>query len=416
MTATDPTMTPTLVRNDAPSPQPLTDLQVAAKAMRALTEDLRDSFVQRDVEALLLCVALIAEEHLLLLGKPGTAKTKIVTAFVGRLGIAPAQLYKYLLGKTTQPDELFGAMDMVAYKKGIVRTVTTGKLPEATVAVLDEIFKGNSAILNSMLTIINEREYHNPTPVAVPLQLVVGMSNELPEGGAHGYLGALYDRFLFRRWVDGIDVGTEDAPNADGVAGLRGLLVGGGVRPLMASVTQAQVATLRAARHMVDLEPVVDAVMRIKMALEQQGLEISDRRLIKAMTAVRAHAVLHGRSTATLADIAILAHCLWDEPEQARMVQAIVMSEADKALALAMEQRDIALEAMATVPGPGKMETLAEYGAWSTLAITANGAIKEARRVVQGLGSDSAQVVAVDAELHRFMAQIDADSNRRLMG
>src|SRR5207247_2952600 len=96
----------------------------------------------------------------------------------------------------TTPEELFGAVSLRALENDDYRRVTTHKLPETHVAFLDEVFKANSSILNSILTVMNERRFHNGREVVeIPLVTLVGASNELPE---EDELQALYDRFLLR--------------------------------------------------------------------------------------------------------------------------------------------------------------------------------------------------------------------------
>jgi MoxR-like ATPase len=137
--------------------------------------------------------AVLAGEHVLLLGPPGTAKSALARAIAQAFsGI----YFERLLTRFSTPEELFGAISLKALEQDRFARVVTGKLPEADFAFVDEIFKANSAILNSLLAIINERVFHNDgQPLSCPLVTMFGASNELPESKD---LEALFDRFLLR--------------------------------------------------------------------------------------------------------------------------------------------------------------------------------------------------------------------------
>ena len=156
----------------------------------------RDYQERRDVIRGLL-VGLLSREHVLLLGPPGTAKSALAEDLCNRIG---GRYFRWLLARTSTPEELFGPVSLRALEQDSYRRVTTGKLPEATVAFLDEIWKANSAVLNTMLSVLNERLFFNDGQlVKVPLEFAVGASNELPEDREE--LGALWDRFLLRYLV-----------------------------------------------------------------------------------------------------------------------------------------------------------------------------------------------------------------------
>src|SRR5205823_4014261 len=145
-------------------------------------------------------VSVAAGEHMLLVGPPGTAKSALVRLFAR---LIDARYFEYLLTRFTEPNELFGPVDIRAFREGTYTRRTERMLPEAEIVFLDEIFKSNSAILNSLLTLLNERRFANGgSTVSVPLLSMFGASNEVPNDDN---LAALFDRFLLRVVSDNLD-------------------------------------------------------------------------------------------------------------------------------------------------------------------------------------------------------------------
>jgi MoxR-like ATPase len=172
-------------------------LDASVAAVRQVVEGARAGLVEREslVEAIVL--AAVAGEHVLVIGPPGTAKSEAVRRVARALGGA---YFEYLLGRFTEPNEVFGPIDLRKLRDGAVETVTTGMLPEAELAFLDEVFLGSTAILNTLLGVLNERTFRRgSTVVRCPLRVCVGASNALPEDEA---LAAFADRFLVRVFVE----------------------------------------------------------------------------------------------------------------------------------------------------------------------------------------------------------------------
>ena len=166
---------------------------------RATRRELSAALIERDDEVDLALTALVCQEHLLLVGPPGCAKSLLLDALMGWLH---ARRFSILLTKFSVPEEVVGPVSLAALKEDRYRRVTAGKLPEAEVAFLDEIWKASSAILNTLLRILNERVFENDgEPVEVPLKLCVAASNEWPPPESGKELAALMDRFLFRKTV-----------------------------------------------------------------------------------------------------------------------------------------------------------------------------------------------------------------------
>ena len=281
--------------------------------------------------------AVLAGEHVLLLGPPGTAKSALARAIAQAFG---GSYFERLLTKFSTPEELFGAISLKALEQDRFARVVTGKLPEAEFAFVDEIFKANSAILNSLLAIINERVFHNDgQPISCPLVTMFGASNELPDGKD---LEALFDRFLLR-----FDVGYLLRP-----ANLR--LVLSSPEP---TATQAmKMADLRKAQAEVAkvaiTDETIDALIEIRDACKGEGIIASDRRWKKALKIVQAVAWMAGEKKTSPEDLSVLIDSLWREPKDRPKVARLVGKLADPVGAQAAEILDAARETSQQGRGP----------------------------------------------------------------
>lgn len=246
--------------------------------------------VSREALVELVALAAVAGEHVLVIGPPGTAKSEAVRRITRATGGA---YFEYLLGRFTEPSEIFGPVDIRKLKDGTVETATAGMLPEAEIAFLDEIFQGSTAILNTLLGILNERVFRRGhTQMTCPLRVCVGASNALPEDDA---LAAFADRFLVRMFVDPIpDPMLED------------LLAGGWAldQARIARVaTIEDVDTLAQAARAADLSSVRTVLARAIRTLRGAGIALSDRRAVKIQRLIASAAVLAGRSVPTESDV-----------------------------------------------------------------------------------------------------------------
>lgn len=282
-------------------------IESASIAVRAYGADLGRIFLERSDEIRGLLLATIAQEHVLLLGPPGTAKSALALSFAAGIGWSS---FVRLLGRTTVPEELFGPYSLLGLESDRFERVVAGYLPTAEVAFVDEIFKGSSAILNGLLTVLNERAFDNgATRARIPLRLAIGASNELPQEEG---LSALYDRFMLRFWVDYL---------RDETAFESMILSEMDAQP---TLDPANFAVLTAALSTVDVRGVVPAILAIRNALAEERIVPSDRRWRKAVGLVRASAVLDGRTTANKRDLAVLCDCLWERPEHRDTIRGIV--------------------------------------------------------------------------------------------
>jgi len=273
--------------------------------LRALRDVLQDGLVERDTAVRLALLAALAGEHLLLIGPPGTAKSLVAR----RLGLAfaDAKRFERLLTRFTVPEELFGPLSIKQLEQDRYVRQIEGYLPSAHVAFLDEIFKANSAILNALLTLLNERDFDNGTErIRTPLIAVVGASNELPEGDE---LAALSDRFLLKLHV---------GPVSD--AGFARLLDVQGGDPHVKSelaLRHSDLEDFRRGMEKVEVPADVKALLvSMRTWLAEQQITVSDRRFGKMVRLLKASAHSHGRAVVSIWDCWLLQHCVWARPEQ----------------------------------------------------------------------------------------------------
>ena len=281
----------------------------------AILGALDDSFVERETHARLALLCVLSGHHVLLLGPPGTAKSQLARSVAG--AVAEASYFEYLLSRFTHPDELFGPVSIPGLKEEDYRRLTDGFLPRAHVAFLDEVFKANSAILNSLLTLINERIFHHGRHRDdAPLLALVGASNEAPEPG--GPLSALYDRFLVRLGV---------APIADEDAFMKVALgdLAPPSLPREAKLTRGDIEQLRhAASKVAAPAAICDLLSEIRRGLMEASIEASDRRWRWAVDLMRMAAVTSQRDALAPVDVLLLEHCFGDPLENDAAVRGIV--------------------------------------------------------------------------------------------
>jgi MoxR-like ATPase len=327
------------VQNDK-SPEELMKL-----ASQFLTE-LESPFVGRHEEALVITLALLTGEHVVLIGEPGTAKSAMARRSADLLDV---KFFKYLLTKFTEPSELFGPLDIRALRQGSYRRITTGKLPEAEIAFLDEIFNANSAVLNSILSIMQERVlYDGYTEIKVPLWTLVGASNRVPE---EPELEALYDRFLFRQNVKPLD---EEAWESLIDAAWK-LEMGNVERPPKV-MGMEDLRMLNSLLFKVDLTPVKSKLLRLFMIMNEKELHISDRRKGKIMKAVAAHALLNGRLQATESDLVVLKYTVPRDVDDFDKVNTILIEELKTKERILRELEEIAANVRASERSVAQLE------------------------------------------------------------
>ncbi|MFS0577314.1 AAA family ATPase [Sporosarcina sp. 179-K 3D1 HS] len=277
---------------------------------------LNAKFFERENEVEAILIALLSRQHMLMIGPAGTAKSAL-SVELAKI-VQGTSYFQWLLTRFSTPEELFGPLSLKDLEKGIYKRNTASKMPEANLVFLDEIFKSNSAILNSLLTLINERLfYNNGSPVQVPLMSVIGASNEYPEEGEG--LEALFDRFLLRFEIDYIAEETNFVS----------MMKGTGQHQPMPSMTIEELIQLQFFADMVAIpDEVYETLSKIRMELRDEGIRPSDRRFKQSLSVLQAKALINQRQVVKVDDIVILENALWETVDQKDTVSLIVRSHA----------------------------------------------------------------------------------------
>ena len=221
------------------------------------------------------------------------------------------------------PEEVFGPVSITKLRKDKFLRKTKGFLPQSDFAFLDEIWKSSPAILNTLLTIINEKRFRNGTQVeSTPLKVLIAASNETPPPGQG--LEALYDRFLVRSNVPPMEV--KDSFEA--------LLRS---QPTSAELELPDGLTIKHEEwkkwcndiHSIKLsEETLNIIHDIRRSFEEKGEEldvyVSDRCWQKAAILLKAAAFFCDREETNLVDTLLLRHCLWTTKDNYEEVLKIV--------------------------------------------------------------------------------------------
>src|SRR3984957_4384080 len=278
---------------------------------------LQERFLGKDEVIRLLIIASIAGEHAVLIGPPGTAKSALLRTFAR---LIHANYFESLLTRFTEPNEIFGPVDIGAFREGRYERRTEGMLPEAEIVFLDEVFKSNSAILNALLTLLNERRYTSGGQVVkCPLLSAFGASNEVPSDET---LTAIYDRFILRIRNDNLDAyHFQD-------------LLQKALENEVLQMNDAPVQTLVSAKELAEVqrgllsrtkfgEEFFSQYKGMIFQIRAEGVSVSDRRVVKLLKLVAASAYLDGRPQPDTSDLFVLKH-VWNNEDQAQILEAIV--------------------------------------------------------------------------------------------
>ena len=300
-------------------------MQQTIARLRQVASVLNANFLHKEEVIRLLCISAIAGEHMVLIGPPGTAKSAMIRLFSQ---LIRARYFEYLLTRFTEPNELFGPVDIRVFREGTYMRRIENMLPTSEIVFLDEVFKSNSAILNSLLTILNERKFANgSTIVDVPLLSLFGASNEVPNDEA---LEAIYDRFLLRVYSDNLDsfhfhgliekgLAYETSKLNPGSRAYQALLTSESLHELHANLPRA-----------LNFSPeFISRYKAIVFQIRNEGITVSDRRVIKLLKLFAASALFDGRQSADESDFFILKH-IWNNLDQRDILRDIIDPVLDK--------------------------------------------------------------------------------------
>lgn len=314
-----------------------------SERINKLAHALSDGVYEREDTIKLCLLAALAGESVFLLGPPGIAKSLIAKRLIQAFD--NSSYFEYLMTRFSTPEEVFGPLSIQELKdNGRYLRLTEGYLPTAQVVFLDEIWKAGPAILNTLLTVVNEKTFKNGSDIErVPMRLLVSASNELPDEDSG--LEALYDRMLVRVFVNRIQnkqnfksmltVGTpQEAKIPEGLA-----------------ITDAEYHQWQAELDKLELsDAVFEKLFELKSMLENAAKEttgvdiadtdmyVSDRRWKKAVKLLKASAFFNGRSSINPLDLLLLQDCLWNSPESREVVLKVVK---EFALQHAFDQQEV---------------------------------------------------------------------------
>ncbi len=243
-------------------------------------------FLEREDVVDGLLASLITRQNAFLFGAPGTGKSELVQAV--SKGFNGSKFFSYLLSPTTDPSELFGPVAISKLLEDEYTRDVDGYLPSANIAFLDELFRGSSSVLNSLLTILNERTFNNGKEVIkTPIQSIVAATNSFPSEES---LQAFCDRFLFRPTVDFLRRPVSKRSLDRWALGI------GEPRPVSDSkLSYGDLLTLQEEVSSIEInDEFLDDFYQVMATLAGRGIQVSDRRRVQILKFMKGWAIVQG--------------------------------------------------------------------------------------------------------------------------
>lgn len=359
-----------------------------------LEKALNVTVLERPVESKTAVIALLSRKHHFQLGPPGTAKSYLVRQLFKLIeGLNADDLFQLLLTNYTTPEELCGIPSFKAMENDEYKRNTAFKLPEAKIAFLDEIFKGSSSILNTLLTLLNERLFYNgASPILVPLEVVFSASNEPPKGDE---LHALWDRLHFRHEVKPLQTKANfvkmlkiaQQPQHEPVIHWDEL------QEAQKLVGEVEIPTL-----------IYNTLCDLREKLIAKNIEVTDRRFSETLPIIQATAFMNGRVVADIRDLRLLQHVLWSRAEQMNDVGQEVIHLSNPIDQKADEILKNLVHAMAKVDEEVSNKDATSGRALAKITVEAHGKLKRATEEYEALKVEAVEAGAEDSEDLQLLA------------
>jgi MoxR-like ATPase len=368
------------------------------RRLATIQRELGDRYVDREEAIGLLVLATVCREHMLLIGPPGTAKTGLIDQFRQSIG---ARQFRYLLTRFTEPSELFGPLDIEEFKAGRYRIMTENMLPDADIVFLDEVFQGSSAILNTLLTLLNERSFNNGAQTRkTSLISLYGATAAPPEDPA---VVAFSDRFLIRleltpvredRLADLLDVGWEQER----------MQIAAQPGSALQVVTTDQLTLVSGQLQHVELKRILPVYQQLVRELRAQGTTLSDRRVVRGLKLVAGACLLRESEIAAAVDLWPLRH-FWTDPADAQLVRQAVAERIADDPSTPRRPARTATEILMMARDEAERSASRRFPVTEGM-ITA--ALRDLGRLRRELYTDHPAAVTEKAEIDRLIADVEA--------
>lgn len=289
-----------------------------------LIKKLSEGLYEKEEAISLTLLCALAGKSVFLYGPPGTAKSLIVRRIAS--AFKDSKYFGQLMNRFTTPEDVFGPVSLSKLKEDKFERQIDGYLPKADFVFLDEIWKSSPAILNTLLTIINEKVYRNGSQEEkVPLKALVAASNETPPKGQG--LEAMYDRFIMRLFVDT----AKDVDNFVKLISDKDVSFDADLKE------EEKISTEDWLKFHKDIDDVsvsdeaLDIICSIKYEIDEynkgnnEAIYISDRRWKNIVYILKAAAFFSERNTVMPVDCFLITHCIWTLEENIDAVKKIVL-------------------------------------------------------------------------------------------